>query len=248
MTVKSVVTWKWQPRPGYRSSYGPDTVNTLFRMVRRHYSDFRPICVTDDPAGLDPDITVIPDWKDFADIPSPHGGNNPSCYRRLRMFHPDIAAHFGETFVAIDQDVVITGDLRPLWDRPEDIVLWGDTNPQPGSHYNGSMIRLRAGARAKVWTEFDPSTSPMRAKSAGCYGSDQGWISYCLGPKEAKWSRADGVYSFRNDIAPQDVRILPDNARMVVFHGSHDPWGAFAQTNCPWVRHHYGVVGERASA
>jgi len=234
----SVVTWKWTPAPGYRSSFGPETVNTLKRMVARHYPDpHRFICVTDDAAGIDPDVEIVPLWNDYADVPSPHGGNNPSCYRRLRMFHPDIADVFGPRFVSMDLDCVVTGDLRPLFNRPEPFVAWGDTNPRPGSHYNGSLMLLTAGARPQVWTQFDPETSPKLSLKAQCWGSDQGWISYCLGGDEEKFSRADGVYSFRNDL--QQYRTLPAGARLVFFHGRHDPWSPFVRANYPWVWSHY---------
>lgn len=234
----SVVTWRWTPRAGYRSSFGPETVNVLKRMVDRHYPDpHRFICVTDDPAGIDPAVEILPPWDDYADVPSPHGGNNPSCYRRLRMFHPEIGQYFGPRFVSMDLDAVVTGDLRPLWNRPEDFVAWGDTNPRPGSHYNGSMILLRAGSRPQVWERFDPKRSPKQSLAAGCWGSDQGWISFVLGNGEKKWTRRDGVYSFRNDL--QEERTLPENARIVFFHGRHDPWGAYAQSQFAWVPAHY---------
>lgn len=237
MTPLTVVCWRWKPPHGYRSEYRPTTVNTLRRMVDRHYqAPHRFVCVTDDPAGLDPAIEIVPLWNDFANVPSPHGKKNPSCYRRLRSFAPDIAAIFGPRFVSIDLDCVITGDLRPLWDRPEDIVMWGDTNPK--THYNGSMLLMTAGARPQVWTQFDPAHSPALAKNAGCFGSDQGWISYCLGPGEVKWSRADGVYSFRNDLKPHNPDRLPSNARVVMFHGNEDPWGIAAQ-GLDWVRRHW---------
>jgi len=238
MRIDSVVTWKWTPRAGYRSTYAPDTVNTLFRMVRRHYPlPFRAICVTDDPAGIDADIEIVPDFGDFAALPSPHGGKNPSCYRRLRMFHPEIVSVLGERFVSLDLDMVITGDLRPLWHRPEPIVFWGDTNPLPRSHYNGSMVLMSAGCRPQVWNAFDPQTSPAKALAAKAWGSDQGWISYVLGPGEAKWTKADGVYSFRNDIEKRGL-MLPSNARLVAFHGRLDPWAVEA-LQIPWVRQHY---------
>jgi hypothetical protein len=238
MTPETVICWRWRPRAGYRSTFGPETVNVLRAMVRRHYPHPHAFCcVTDDAEGLDPSVDVLPAWNDYAEVASPHGGLNPSCYRRLRLFHPDAAQWFGRRFVSLDLDVVITGDLTPLWDREEDAVFWGDTNPLPGSHYNGSMMLLAAGCRPQVWTAFDPATSPARARGAQCYGSDQGWISYCLGPGEAKWSRADGVYSFRNDLAAQ--RHLPPDARVVVFHGHQDPWNAYVQSTYPWTREHY---------
>lgn len=239
MTPVSVVCWRWSPKPDYRSTFGPETVNTLRAMVRRHYrSDVRFICVTDDTQGLDPGVEVIPDWKDHVSIPSPHGGKNPSCYRRLRMFAPDIASAFGSRFVSLDLDTVITGDLNPLWDRSEDFVIWGDTNPR--TPYNGSMMMMNAGARPQVWTQFDPRTSPKLAMRAGFFGSDQGFLSYILGPNETKWGKKDGVYSFRNDL--QEAKNIPANCRIVFFHGRHDPWTGFVQTQYPWVKAHYGLT------
>lgn len=235
----TVICWKWQPHAGYRSTYPPETVNVLRDMVRRHYPHpHRFVCVTDQPQGIDRDVEIIPAWNDFAHVPSPHGGTkNPSCYRRLRLFHPDAAQWFGDRFVSLDLDMVITGDLTPLWNRTEDVVFWGDTNPQPASHYNGSMMLIRAGSRPHVWSRFDPKVSPSLSLKAKAWGSDQGWISYCLGGKEAKWTRSDGVYSFRNDLKGHPK--LPDNARVVVFHGRFDPWQHDVQKRWPWVKAHY---------
>lgn len=234
----SVVTYKWRPAPGYRSTYGPETVNTLRRMVARHYPQpHRFVCVTDDADGIDTGIDIVPLWSDHAGIPSPHGGKNPSCYRRLKAFAPEIAEVFGPRFVSLDLDVVIVGDLAPLWDRPDPFVIWGDTNPQPGSHYNGSMVLMTAGVRRQVWDRFDPLRSPRDAKAAGCWGSDQGWISYCLGAGEPRWTTADGVYSFRNHLA-NGREPLPADARLVLFHGRIDPWSPEAHT-IPWVKRYY---------
>lgn len=231
----TVICWKWTPIKGYRSAFGPETVNILRRMVARHYPQpHRFVCVTDDARGIDADIEVMPDFGDFANVPSPHGHMNPSCYRRLRLFHPQAAEWFGDRFVSLDLDAVVTGDLSALWNRPEDFVVWGNTNRT--TLYNGSMVLMTAGARPKVWTAFDPATSPNKAKASGSFGSDQGWMSYCLGPGEAKWSTADGVYSFRNDI--QATKRLPENARIVMFHGRTDPWSPVGQ-QMPWVRQWY---------
>ena len=233
----SVVTWKWRPAKGYRSTFGPETVTTLCRMVARHYPHpHRFLCVTDDPAGIDPEVEIIPAWNDFADVPSPFGARNPSCYRRLRAFHPEIGRVFGERFVSMDLDCVITGDLTPLWDRPEDFVIWGDT--ARATLYNGSMFLLRAGARPQVWTTFDPVLSPALSRKAGQFGSDQGWIGCCLGRGEARWTAADGVLSYRNEILPRGGK-LPTGARIVFFHGVVDPWMPAVQMTRPWVRAAY---------
>ena len=205
-------------------------------MVARHYRKPHKFkCVTDDPKGINSDIEIIPDWKDFADLPSPSGNRNPSCYRRLRMFHPEIGSVFGARFVSLDLDMVITGDLTPVWDRPEDIVLVGDTNPR--TYFNGSMILMTAGARPQVWTTFDPKKSIAAARVAGHFGSDQATISHCLGPKEAKWTTADGVYSYRNHIE-SNGNALPADARVVICHGARDPWDRYMQ-RIDWVQREY---------
>lgn len=238
-TIDAAVCWRWK-QPGYRSTFGPEVVNTLRRMVARWYPyPHRFICVTDDPAGIDATVEVLPDFGDFLDVVSPFGAHRPACYRRLRLFHPDAAQWFGERFVSIDLDTVITGDLTSVWNRPESFVIWGKTNPT--TYYNGSMMLLEAGARPQVWTDFDPVESPLAAKAAGQFGSDQAWISYCLGPGEAMWSYLDGVYSLRNDFGPGRYRRPPPNARLVFFHGSKvdPPWSGMAQTRHPWIRTYY---------
>lgn len=230
----SVVTFKWKPN-GYRTHFTAAHVNKLRQMVARHYPEpFRFLCVTDDPAGLDAEIEAVDLWSDYSDIPNPSFGEfGPSCYRRLRMFRGDFTLA-GERFVSLDLDAVIVGDLRPLWNRPEDFVAWKD--PSGRWPYNGSMMMLTAGARPQVWDDFDPRTSPQLANKSGALGSDQGWISYRI-PHEATWSQADGVYSFRTDLR-RGRMPLPANARVVFFHGVPKPWDVAAQ-GIRWIANAY---------
>lgn len=233
----NIVCFKWKSPTGYRSTFGPKTVNTLRRMVERNYQKpHRFNCVTDDPTGIDPDIRVIKLWDDFAKVPSPHGHGQPSCYRRLKIFSDEAEQIIGPRFVSLDLDCVITRDMVPVWDRKEDFVIWGDTSPR--TPYNGSMILMTAGSRRKVWEEFDPHTSPAIATKKGYFGSDQAWIGACLGPNETKWTRFDGVYSYRNDIRPRRGD-LPDDARIVIMHGQWDPWSPEVWGRHPWVRQNY---------
>lgn len=231
----TVVCWKWKPKGMYRSHFGPESVHALQRMVERHYrKPHRFVCVTDDPTGLD--CETIPLWDDYADVPSPHGRGNPSCYRRLKAFDPDVSKYFGDRFVSLDLDTVIVNDVSPLWDRDEDFVIWRD--PYNPKQYCGSMFLLRSGFRPKVWSEFDPVESPKIAKVRGFMGSDQAWISYSL-PNEPVWTGSDGAYSYGARIGPSGV--LPFDARIVFFHGRVDPWSPTAQ-RLDWVRDHWGTV------
>lgn len=232
----SVVTFKWEPSPGYRSHFTSGHVNILRRMVGRHYAQpHRFICVTDNPSGLDSGVEIAPLWNDHAALPSPHGGRNPSCYRRLKLYARDAAATFGPRLAILDLDTVITGDLSPIFDCAEDYRIYGQTNPN--NPFNGSLTVMNAGARPQVWEKFDPRTSPALAKAKGFFGSDQAWLCAVLGPNEARFGKQDGVYSYRCDLKPNSGRLPPD-ARLVSFHGGVDPWSPEAQ-RLDWVRAHY---------
>jgi hypothetical protein len=233
------VCWRWQPKKAYRSTFAPETVYALKAMIERHYhTPHRFVCVTDQPEQLR-GIETIRLWDDCSQIPSPIGHSYPSCYRRLKVFAPDAGQVFGPRLVSIDLDTVIVGDITPLFDRPEDFVIWGESDFPHTTPYCGSLWMLRTGTRTKVWTAFDPETSPRKAWQAGCRGSDQGFISYILGRDEATWGRKHGVYSYRKHIAQMGNR-LPEDARMVSFHGKVDPWSYKAQ-QIPWVREHYNL-------
>jgi len=241
MAPLTIVTFLWRPKKHYRSSYTTEHVDILRRMVRRHYKKpHRFVLVTDDPTGLtERDIECFELWSDFSEMVNPSGGNNPSCYRRLRLFAPEPGAFLGERFVCVDLDTVITGNLAPLWDREEDFVIW--KSPGGGNHRNpycGSMFMLTAGARPQVWMDFDPHRSPVLTTAHGLFGSDQAWIAYRLGPEEATWSEADGVYSYRSQVQMKHRGVLPRGAKIVFFHGKPDPEDPEPQ-RLQWVRQNY---------
>jgi hypothetical protein len=242
--VLEVICFKWKPKTQYRSTFSAETVNVLQRMVARNLRlPHRFSCITDDAAGISADVRVIPLWSTYGDIPSPSGPNNPSCYRRLRIFSAEARELIGEKIVCMDLDTVITGDLTPLFDRDDDFVIWGGQSVQPKQKvlfnwYNGSLMMLKAGARQQVWDQFDPRVSPMKAHRANSRGSDQGWISYCLGQNEKIWTDKDGVLSYRCVIAPNKNK-LPPGARLIAFHGKNDPWEPAMQALNPWIKEFY---------
>lgn len=244
MSELTVVTWKWQPKGRYRSNFTHEHVNTMLRMVQRNFSKpFQFVCVTDDWRKFDSAIRVVPLWNDLADVPSPHGEGNPSCYRRLKAFSREAVEILGPRIVSVDLDAVVTGSLDPLWDREEDFVGWN--RPIKLRRYstthvtwlNGSMWMLRTGTRTKVWTEFDPVKSPKLTQERRLFGSDQAWMSYML-PNEASWSSSDGVLSYRENLKTSGFK-LPESARIVFFNGGVDPWSEVALKQCPWIPEYY---------
>jgi hypothetical protein len=241
--VLRVVTWLWRT-PGFRSTYTAGHVNALYAAVRRHYAaPFEPVCVTECPEGLDDGIRVVPLWSDYRDLASPHGPAYPACYLRLKAFDPAMRDVLGPRFVSIDLDTVITGDLRPLWDRPEPFVIWTldvPIGPKRRTTFQGSMWLLEAGAHPQVWASFSPAAA-RAAFDAGHHGNDQGFMQYVIGPQAAAWTMNDGVYSYKFQIKKQFAGQLPANARVVMFHGKPDPWEPEPQ-RYGWVRAHCPVT------
>lgn len=227
----TVVCWQWG------AAYTAFHVERLAAMVRRHYArPHRFLCVSNDLPPID-GVELIADRADFADLPSPHGGANPSCYRRLFLFHPDAAKTFGDRVVSLDIDAVLVDDVAPLWDRPEDFVGYGDA--YHGRQFNGSMVLLRTGSHPEVWNNFSGAPSVREALRLGFKGSDQGWMSRCLAGSPA-WTDKDGVISFGFNMA-RGRRPLPPGARIVFLHGRPKPWDPPAQT-LPFVKEHWGTV------
>ena len=213
-----------------------DQVNVLAAMVDRHYRDkHRVICITDEPEGLDSSIQAIPQPVHFEDVLQKHP-RFPSCYRRLWNFSHAAKAVLGERILAIDIDVVITGNLAPLVHRREPFVGW--TDPAFGwKKVAGGLYLLRTGSRADVWDEFDPIRSPKVAAAAGCSGSDQGWMSYKLYPPPT-YSRMDGVYAIKW-LAPGQA--LRGGVKIVSTPGDLKPWDAELQRRYPWIKEHWRI-------
>jgi hypothetical protein len=176
-------------------------------------------CVTDMPDGIDPSVEIIAPPGDFLGITNPRwAGGRPQCYRRLSMFRPDAAGIFGERFVNFDLDCVIGGDLDPLFDRDEDLVLYKGTAPD--RPYNGSMMLIRAGCRPHVFETFNQDNA-LLSGSEFC-GSDQAWLAHCLGWNEATWDETDGVHFFGKKYTG-DRTLEP---RVLFFPGRIKPWTA----------------------
>lgn len=229
MSRLTVLSWYWID-PDSRAAYTAAHVNIWADMVRRNLSmPHRIACVTDMPEGLDPRIDVIAPPHDFDDwrIPTWRAGR-PQCLRRLVMFAPDAARLFGERFVCMDIDCVITGPLDPLFVDDVDFRIFRGT--APGRYYNGSMMMMRAGARPQVFSKL--SLDGVIDAGRKFVGSDQAWISLVLGPKEKTWGPEHGVHWWANRAAARA------NCRVMFFPGSLKPWKV-AENGDPLVSTHY---------
>lgn len=165
-----------------------------------------------------------------------HLTERPGCFVRLRMFDPQWQASVGlqpgDRLVCLDLDMVVTGSLDNLFNRPEPFVILQHANVSNPCPFNGSVMMLRAGAHPEVWTNF--SLEKASAVPYHEFPDDQGWLWHML-PNAAGWKCGidSGIYAFKKKGWPVNDYRLPSNARLVAFFGNRDP----AQyTRLPWLR------------
>jgi hypothetical protein len=208
----TIVTWIWGKK------YSGHYISRLERGLRTHLRrPFRFVVCSPYP-------TDEPLWK--------------GCFCRLRMFSPSFQRHYGieagMRVACLDLDIVVTGELDPVFDRRESFVIFQGANVANPCPFNGSVMLFTAGKHCDLWENF----SLEKAASIPFYKfpDDQGWIHHVL-PQAAGWQcgKASGIYAFRKNGWPRDDR-LPADARMVAFPGARDP--SHFQ-HLPWIREHW---------
>lgn len=214
MEVLTVCTWVWG------NKYSPDYVEKLASGVKRNLrQQFRFRVFT--PQDEDEHLIKI-----------------PGCFARLRMFDPEWQEMNDITgrLVCMDLDMVITGPLDDLFDRPEPFTILQGANASNPCPYNGSLMMLRAGAHPEVWSDF--SVEAATAAPYYEFPDDQGWMAHKV-PNSAGWTCGpnSGVYAFRKRNWPQSDR-LPPGARIVAFPGHRDP-SQFSKLD--WVSEHWNA-------
>ncbi len=214
--------------------YDLDYVRKLSAGVARHLEEpHRFVLFTDDfyrkdLAGLK-DVEVWPIIKDL------HLLDVKGCFVRLRLFDPEwqrmIGVKDGDRLASMDLDVVVTGNLFPLFHRPDQFLILQGANSANPCPYNGSVWMVRAGYRPDVWTDFSLEAAAKVPHYE--FPDDQAWLAHKL-PGAAGWKvgAPSGIYAFQKPGWPNGDE-LPADARMVVFPGWRDP-SKFS--HLPWVQ------------
>lgn len=242
----TICAWKWNRTDG-SALFGPVYVNKLRAAFEKHlHLPHEVVCVTDDPAGIDPRVRIVPLPTRFA--------NTPRCRRRMQIFSRDFAEQLGKRILSIDLDMVLVGDLTPIVDRPEPLVGW---QVQHAKVFSGSFLLMDAGVLDPLWRKFeaDPEGYPKTAgHGIGKHApSDQAMLNAYLQkywPFEVSgpvphWTEADGFVTYYGKgyedrehlgIGPNRT-TLPKGARIVVL-GSDDLAELEAGRD-PWMREHW---------
>ena len=233
----TVATYFWtDPASRHKFEYSADDVRLLQRMVKKHLSAPHEFAViTDRPHMFDGDkaIRAIP-LNLETHVPG-------TCFVRLFTFHSKGQYIFGERVFQIDLDTIPVGEMAPLVERDEDLVLWRNPGRIPWGrpakagrpYYNTSFVLHRCGTMPWIHQMFNPS-------NPGCR-DDQWYVSDMLGPGMPYWDASHGVYRLGRDDTPGSgvSGTLPANARVVTFPGSEGKYfePAIKAAN-PWIAEH----------
>lgn len=235
-----VLCMKWGTK------YGPEYVNRLYGMVRRHLSgEFRFVCLTDDGTGLHPAVETFPIPGLALPAGSPERG-----WKKLTTFEADLYGLRG-TALFLDVDVVVTGSLDAFFEHPGEFLIIHDWKRPWRVTGNSSVYRFRLGAHADVLEGFRRNDAAVREQ----FRNEQAWLSDVL-HKQGKLSYwpAPWCASWKYHCIPRFPTnywrdpFVPEGARILVFHGVMNPPDAIAGRSngnwryarpAPWIADHW---------
>ena len=188
--------------------YGPDYVNKLYSMCRRHITlPFRFVCLTDDVTGVDDGIECLP-------LPDPQF---KGVWHKLSVFRPRLYDITGRILM-IDVDVVIVDNMDGFLTLPGSFCINLDWNAETPT-LQGSIYRLEAGSLPHVYERL-AATYP---DSCAPYRGEQGWLTANI--KEwTTWPDGWSVsYKKHCDRWRWFPSRVPKGAKIVNFHGIPNP-------------------------
>lgn len=211
--MQTIVCMKWGSR------YGPEFVNRLYSsIVRQTKRTTRLVCFTDDATGVNPAVQVepIPDIKlppDLINLP----------WRKLVMWKSPLADLSGDVLF-LDLDLVITGNLDPLFDYEPGRFCVIENWTQPGQKIgNTSVFRFPVGKYKHIFDHFQADPDQILSR----YNIEQVYISREIA--DMVFWPAGWCVSFKHSLLPRwplnffQIPSLPTPTKVVAFTGKPDP-------------------------
>jgi hypothetical protein len=235
-----VLCMKWGTK------YGPEYVNRLYAMVRRHLrGEFQFVCLTDRSVGVRDEVQCLP----IPPLALPEGIPERG-WTKLTTFSADLHGLKG-TALFLDLDVVIVADITPFFEQPGRFLIIHDWKRPWRVTGNSSVYRFEIGAHPEVLERFRREHEGIRARLR----NEQAWLSEFMQQQGALayWPR-DWCASWKYHCVPRwplsYVRppSIPPGARILIFHGVINPPDALAGRSAhawrralpaPWLAQHW---------
>jgi hypothetical protein len=227
MEPVTILCMKWG------SKYGPEYVNNLHNMVRRHLRrPHRFVCLTDDPGGIQQGVDCLPIPELQLPPNSPERG-----WTKLVTYTTPLYDIRG-TVLFLDLDLLVVDAIDCLFE-PEGAFMIIKDWVKRGVTGNSSVYRFQAGAHPDVLDYFRAHFPEIRRR----FRNEQEFLSDFLARQgklrywPAEWCRSFKHHCIRKGLAawirpPQQ----PPGARIVVFHGKPNPPDAVLGRGGKWYR------------
>jgi len=208
------------------TKYGPEYINRLYGMVRRHLrGEFDFVCLTDHGEGIRAEVQCLP----IPDLKLPDGIPERG-WKKLTSFEANLHGLTG-TALFLDIDIVIVDDITPFFEQPGDFLIIHDWKRPWRITGNSSVYRFELGAHADVLAYFRHHVEEVRAN----FRHEQAYLSDFLNRqgKMAYWP-ADWCRSYKYHCVPGwplnhfQAPSIPEGARILIFHGVVNPPDALA--------------------
>ncbi|MEX1257392.1 MAG: glycosyltransferase [Gemmatimonadota bacterium] len=232
------------------TKYGVEYVNRLYGMVQRNLSrPFRLVCLTEDRAGIRPEVEILP----LPDMGTTEGIQKRGWWK-VGLFSHTLGDLSGPALF-LDLDVVIVASLEPLFDQPGEVVVPKDYRlVRVRRDYfvgNTSVLRFPVGRYPALMERFRKDFEGIKRRVR----NEQEYVSYFFHELGLlRYWPEEWCPSFKHDcVAPWPLCYLhapriPEGARVVVFHGSPKPDEAVEGIGgkwyrpilpTPWIRDHW---------
>lgn len=229
-TERNVICMKWGTK------YGAGDVNKLHSMVSRHLTlPHRFVCFTDDALGFNPEIEVRP--LPFDDLTR---GTRTGAWNKVYNFRRELDDLRGQVLF-LDLDIIVLRGLDCFFELPGEFCVireWDDPKRLIG---NTSVYRFKAGAHPEVYEDFIAN----RQEICGRYRREQAYVTEKIRERSPVTNWPEGwCLSFKRHCLPPwplnwfQSPTIPDDVRILVFHGDPKPADAIHGTRSKLRRIH----------
>lgn len=230
-----VICMKWGTK------YGPEYVNRLYNMVKRHLTlDFEMVCLTDDETGIDSNVRCYP----IPELNLPDGLPERG-WKKLTTFKPELYDLKG-TALFLDIDIVIVDNIDAFFEyeaqHEDSVVIIRDWKKPWRMVGNSSVYRFKVGQNTypNLLSNFEQNF----AKISSEVRHEQAYLSNYLRQHHhlEYWDKTWCV-SFKYQCMPSPAMsfikapTLPEGAKIIIFHGEINPPDAIKGGGGKWYRH-----------
>lgn len=210
------------------SKYTSEDVNRLVRLFFNHHAvKAQAYCITDNPEGLDANITPIKPSLDAV-----------GWWSKINLFAPDMPEGLNIYF---DLDTVICGSLyRVIIEKHKGAFFLCSEDPWRwcGCRF-GSAFMVWEGDYSHVYEHFKANSTDIINNTQG---GDQAYLATQIEPIYLEDKEPKLVASYKRDIEP--LKAIPKGAGLLNFHGKPKPVDILKDGNHflhQWLCKQYGV-------